>query len=257
MKGADDMNIRREDVERFAKNGEQAVKDSKDSKESKDSKDTSGNGMMEVVFILDRSGSMGGREEDTIGGFNAMLERQKKESDNIIWSTVLFDDQHDVIHNRVPVQKVKPLTGYDYYVRGCTALLDAVGRAIHHISMCHRYSKPEDVPQKTLFVITTDGYENASMEYSYEKVKKMIELEKELYGWEFMFLGANIDAIDVAGRIGIDRSRVSNYVNDSIGIQKNYEAFGGAMASMAKMRDFDESSLDEVRKDFKKRGRRR
>ena len=153
-----------------------------------------GNGIMEVVFILDRSGSMSGMEADTIGGFNSMLQKQKEESDKIVWSTVLFDHRHEVIHNRVPIQQVEPLTENQYYVRGTTALLDAVGRAIHHIAMCHKYAKPEDVPEKTLFIITTDGMENASRQYSYRKVKQMIELEQGTYGWEFLFLGANIDA---------------------------------------------------------------
>ncbi len=216
-----------------------------------------GNGMMEVVFILDRSGSMSGMEADTIGGFNAMLDKQKAESDNVIWSTVLFDHDHEVIHNRVPVDKVQPLTEDAYYVRGSTALLDAIGRAIHHIAMCHKYGKVCDVPQKTLFVITTDGMENSSVEYSYRKVKQMIEREKEEYGWEFMFLGANMDAVSVASRMGIDASRSATFVNDGEGIRKNYAAFSSAMVAMSKMEDFDEECLTEVRKDYAKRGRRR
>ncbi len=216
-----------------------------------------GNGVMEVVFILDRSGSMSGMEADTIGGFNSMLKKQKEESDNVIWSTVLFDHAHEVIHDREPIDKAKPLTGDDYYVRGTTALLDAIGRAIHHIAMCHRYAKAEDVPQKTLFVITTDGLENASTEYSYRKVKEMIEREKERYDWEFMFLGANMDAVKEASRIGIDASRTASYVCDSKGIEKNFVAFSGAMAKMAKMEEFDACCLDEVREDYNRRGRKR
>ena len=215
-----------------------------------------GNSIMEVVFILDRSGSMSGMEADTIGGFNSMLQKQKDESDKVIWSTVLFDHSHEVIHNRVPIQKVEPLTENQYFVRGTTALLDAVGRAIHHISMCHKYAKPEDVPEKTLFIITTDGYENASREYSYRKVKQMIEMEQGKYGWEFMFLGANMDAVEVAGRIGISPGRSASYINDSEGIRKNYEAFGVSMSKISRMEAFDEADLDVVREDFKKRGGR-
>ena len=216
-------------------------------------KNEKGNGIMEVVFILDRSGSMSGMEPDTIGGFNAMLQKQKDESDNVIWSTVLFDHEHEVIHNRVPVGKVQPLTEDDYYVRGSTALLDAIGRAIHHIAMCHKYGKAEDVPQKTLFVITTDGMENSSMEYSYRKVKQMIEREREQYGWEFMFLGANMDAVSVASRMGIDSSRSATYINDGEGIRKNFAAFGGAMAKLSRMEEFDEACLAEVREDYRRR----
>ena len=212
-------------------------------------------GIMEVVFILDRSGSMSGLEADTIGGFNSMLQKQKKESDNVIWSTVLFDDRHEVIHNRVPIEKVKPLTEDDYYVRGCTALLDAIGRAVHHIGMCHKYLRAEDVPEKTLFVITTDGMENASREYSYRKVKEMIEFEKEQYGWEFMFLGANIDAVGVASRMGISESRTSCFINDGMGISKNYASFSRVMAKMSRMESFDEADLDEVREDYRKRSK--
>ena len=213
-----------------------------------------GNGIMEVVFILDRSGSMSGMEADTIGGFNSMLQKQKEESDKIVWSTVLFDHRHEVIHNRVPIQQVEPLTENQYYVRGTTALLDAVGRAIHHIAMCHKYAKPEDVPEKTLFIITTDGMENASRQYSYRKVKQMIELEQGTYGWEFLFLGANIDAPQFAGRIGICEERSATYINDREGIRKNYETFTRTVSKMARMEAFEASDLAEVREDFKKRG---
>ena len=213
-----------------------------------------GNGIMEVVFILDRSGSMSGMEADTIGGFNSMLQKQKEESDKIVWSTVLFDYRHEVIHNRVPIQQVEPLTENQYYVRGTTALLDAVGRAIHHISMCHKYAKPEDVPEKTLFIITTDGMENASRQYSYRKVKQMIELEQGTYGWEFLFLGANIDAPQFAGRIGICEERSATYINDERGIEKNFTAFGHTVAKMARMEAFEASDLEEISEDFRKRG---
>ena len=226
-------------------------------KKNTDKRNENGNGMMEVVFILDRSGSMSGLEEDTIGGFNSMLQKQKDESDNVIWSTVLFDHETEVIHDRVPIEKVEPLTGREYFVRGSTALLDAIGRAIHHIAMCYKYGNPEDVPQKTLFVITTDGMENSSMEYSYREVKRMIEREKEQYGWEFMFLGANIDAVSVASRMGIDASRTATYINDSEGIRRNFAAFSGAMAKMSRMEEFDEKCLAPVREDFRRRGRKK
>ena len=205
---------------------------------------------MEVVFILDRSGSMGGLEADTIGGFNATLKKQKADPEGVLWSTVLFDDKHEVIHDRVPVAKVPELTENEYYVRGCTALLDAIGRAIHHIRNVHKYARPEDVPEKTLFVITTDGMENASREYTYEKVKQMIEKETEKYGWEFIFLGANMDAVSVAGRMGIRRERAATFINDSIGIEKNYAAVGKAMGSFRDSGYLAPEALEEVRADY-------
>ena len=174
--------------------------------------------LTELVFILDRSGSMGGLEADTIGGFNSLLNKQKKEAGEAVVSTVLFDDKQEVIHDRVPLDKVEPLTEEQYYVRGCTALLDAIGGAIHHIGNVHKYARPE----KTLFIITTDGMENASREYSYDKVKKLVERQKKEYGWEFLFLGANIDAIEVAGRFGIQADRAVNFECDSRGTQLNY-----------------------------------
>lgn len=234
-----------------------AEKDHKSTRSSSNNSQKAGNGMMEVVFILDRSGSMSGMEMDTIGGFNSMLKQQKAESDNVIWSTVLFDHMHEVIHNRVPISKVEPLTEEDYYVRGCTALLDAIGRAISHIAIVHKYGDPELVPEKTLFVITTDGMENSSMEYSYDQVRRMIEKEKEKYGWEFLFLGANIDAVSVAARMGIGADRSATFINDSEGIQKNYAAFGQAMASMSRMEELDGAVLDSVRADYSRRSRGR
>ena len=152
-------------------------------------------GLTELVFILDRSGSMSGLEADTIGGFNSMLERQRREPGQALVSTILFDNVSEVLHDRVDLREIRPMTDRDYTVRGCTALLDAVGGAIHHIGNVHKYARPEDVPEHTLFVITTDGMENASRRYTTEHVKRMIEHEKEKYGWEFLFLGANIDAV--------------------------------------------------------------
>ena len=161
--------------------------------------------LTEIVFILDRSGSMSGLEADTVGGFNAMIAKQKKEPGEALISTVLFDDESVVIHDRVPVQNIAPMTERDYYVRGCTALLDAIGGAIHHIGNVHKYARTEDVPEHTLFVITTDGMENASRRYDSERVKQMIERQKARHGWEFLFLGANIDAVETAATFRCSR----------------------------------------------------
>lgn len=207
---------------------------------------------VEVVFILDRSGSMSGLEEDTIGGFNSMVEQQKAEGNEILWSTVLFDHETEVIHDRAPLDKVEPLDRDKYFVRGSTALLDAVGGAIHHIANVHKYAREEDLPDKTLFVITTDGMENSSLCYSYDKVKRMIEKEKEQYGWEFIFLGANIDAEGMAERMGIDRSRAARFHNDGAGIACNYTMVSH-VASDLSFGQINESRLEEVRRDYKSR----
>ena len=179
--------------------------------------------LTELVFILDRSGSMGGLESDTIGGFNSMINKQQKEDGEAVVSTVLFDDQCDVIHDRVPIGDVKKLTDKEYYVRGCTALLDAVGGAINHIGNVHKYAREEDRPAMTLFIITTDGLENASRRYTFKDVKKMISHQQEKYNWEFIFLGANIDAIEVAGNMGIRSDCAANYNCDSAGTALNFE----------------------------------
>ena len=185
--------------------------------------------LTELVFILDRSGSMAGLEQDTIGGFNAMLEKQRKEPGEAIISTVLFDNETEVIHDRISLDKVPALTEKEYYVRGCTALLDAVGGAIHHIGNVHKYAREEDRPEKTLFVITTDGMENASRRYTYEKVKAMLERQREKYGWEFLFLGANIDAAREAARFGIREECAANYHADSIGTEAVYTSVSEAV----------------------------
>ena len=190
--------------------------------------------LTEIVFILDRSGSMAGLERDTIGGFNAMIEKQKQEPGEALVSTVLFDHESEVLHDRVDIQKIRPMTGDDYYVRGCTALLDAVGGAIHHIGNVHKYAREEDRPEKTLFVITTDGMENASRKYTYEKLKGMIERQKETYGWEFLFLGANIDAAREAARFGIQADRAANYHADSQGTGVIYETVNDAICHVRK-----------------------
>ena len=188
--------------------------------------------MTELVFILDRSGSMSGLERDTIGGFNSMLEKQRKEPGDAVISTVLFDNETEVIHDRAAITDVPNLTDKEYYVRGCTALLDAVGGAIHHIGNVHKYARKEDVPEKTLFIITTDGMENASRRYDSEKVKKMIERQKEKYGWEFLFLGANIDAVETAKHFGIGADRAVNYNSDHKGTQLNYEVLSEAVSAV-------------------------
>ena len=188
--------------------------------------------LTEMVFILDKSGSMSGLEADTIGGFNGMIEKQKKEEGEALVSTVLFSDESHVIHDRVDLQKIEPMTDRQYYVGGCTALIDAIGGAIHHIGNVHKYAREEDKPEHTIFVITTDGMENASREYSYERVKKMVERQKEKYGWEFLFLGANIDAIETAGRFGINADRAANYNCDSEGTALNYEVLAETVCEM-------------------------
>ncbi len=189
--------------------------------------------LTELVFILDRSGSMGGMEGDTIGGFNSMIARQQQEDGDALVSTVLFANQSEVLHDRIPLAEVPKMTEKDYFVGGCTALLDAVGGAIKHISKIHRYIRKEDVPAHTMFVITTDGMENASHKYNAGKVRKMIEEKKE-EGWEFLFLGANIDAVSAAGEIGIDEDRAVRFHNDSRGSAVNYEAVCGAVSAVRK-----------------------
>ncbi len=203
-------------------------------------------GLTEIVFILDRSGSMSGLEADTIGGFNSMIAKQKKEDGEAYVSTILFDDKCEVLHDRISMDKVPVMTEEEYYVRGCTALLDAVGGAIHHIANVHKYAREEDRPEKTLFVITTDGMENASKQYSYEKVQEMIKKEQEQYGWEFLFIGANIDAVQEARRFGIRKERAVNYVHDEIGTEAVYRSVSKAVCAM-RMADAScaRSAIDE------------
>lgn len=211
--------------------------------------------LTELVFILDRSGSMAGLEEDTIGGFNAMIEKQKAESGEALVSTVLFDNETDVIHDRVDIQKIPPMTRDTYYVRGCTALLDAVGGAIHHIGNVHKYAREEDRPEKTLFVITTDGMENASRKYTYDRLKAMIERQKSRYGWEFIFLGANIDAAKEAARFGIDADRAANYHADRQGTAVIYEAVSEAVCNIRASRPMSTEWRRKVDEDYLKRSK--
>lgn len=190
----------------------------------------SGRGKLtELVFILDRSGSMSGLEGDTVGGFNAMIEKQKRQEGGCLVSTVLFDHEQVVLHDRVPLTEVSPLTEKDYVTRGTTALFDAVGSAIHHIGNVHKYARPEDRPDHTLFLITTDGMENASRRYNAEGIKEMIERQKNRYGWEFLFIGANIDAVETAARYGIEEDRATNYHADKKGTHILYESVSEAV----------------------------
>ena len=211
--------------------------------------------LTELVFILDRSGSMAGLEKDTIGGFNAMLEKQRKEPGEAYVSMVLFDNETQVIHDRVPIREVSDLTEEEYYVRGCTALLDAVGGAIHHVGNVHKYAREEDRPDKTLFVITTDGMENASHRYTYEKVKAMIGRQREKYGWEFLFLGANIDAAREAARFGISPDRAADYHCDSMGTALNYQVISETVGNFRAARPIAANWKERIEADFKKRGK--
>ena len=190
------------------------------------------NNMTELVFILDRSGSMAGPESDTIGGFNSMIEKQKKQDGECYVSTVLFDNESEVLHDRVKLGDIPKMTDKDYTVRGCTALIDAIGGAIHHVGNIHKYARPEDVPEHTMFVITTDGQENASHRYSSEQVKKMIERQKEKYGWEFLFIGANIDAVETAKQYGISEDRAVDYNADARGTSVVYDTVAQACCNV-------------------------
>ena len=209
--------------------------------------------LTEMVFILDRSGSMAGLESDTIGGFNAMIEKQKKEQGEALVSTVLFSNDSTVIHDRVDIRKVEPLTERQYHVFGCTALIDAIGLAIHHIGNVHKYAREEDKPENTIFVITTDGMENASHIYTSAEVKAMIEKEKTRYGWEFLFLGANIDAVETAGRFGIAPDRAVRFHNDRRGIQVNYEAVSRTVGRMRACAPVKADWKDAIEADYSSR----
>ncbi len=213
------------------------------------------NNLTELVFVLDKSGSMGGLEKDTIGGFNSMLEKQRKEDGDVVISTVLFDDRMQVIHDRVGIDGIRDLTSEDYQVGGCTALLDALGKSIKHINKVQKALSEDERPAKTMFVITTDGQENSSHEYSYEKIKKMVEKKQEKKQWEFLFLGANMDAISAAANIGIRADRAANFVCDATGTAVNYSALSRAVSKLrcadvgcvdAALTDWDE----EVKEDY-------
>ncbi|MBQ9857150.1 MAG: hypothetical protein IJO53_13290 [Clostridia bacterium] len=209
--------------------------------------------LTEIVFILDRSGSMAGLEKDTIGGFNSMINRQKTAPGEAVISTVLFDSETQVIHDRVNLKNIAPMTEKDYFVRGCTALLDAIGGAIHHIGNVHKYAREEDRPEKTMFIITTDGMENASRKYSSDRVKQMIERQKSKYGWEFLFLGANIDAVETAGHFGIQADRAVNYHSDKQGTALNYEVLSDAITSVRASRPLQSNWKQRIDEDYESR----
>ena len=209
--------------------------------------------LTEMVFILDKSGSMSGLEADTIGGFNGMIERQKKEEGEALVSTVLFSDESTVIHDRVDLRKVEPLTDRQYFVGGCTALIDAIGGAIHHIGNVHKYAREEDRPEHTIFVITTDGMENASRRYSSDKVKAMVQRQKEKYGWEFLFLGANIDAVETAAHIGISEDRAVRFHSDSAGQALNYAEVSEAVRTVRACAPLTRRWKEKIEKDYKSR----
>ena len=206
--------------------------------------------LTELVFILDHSGSMFGLEADTIGGFNSMIAKQRREPGEALVSTVLFDTTSTVLHDRVPLSRIEPMTERQYQTGGCTALLDAIGGAIHHIGNVHRYAREEDRPEHTLFVITTDGLENASRAYTADQVRQMIRRQKEKYGWEFIFLGANIDAVETAAHIGIDRNRAVNYHSDSRGTRLNYEVLSEAISSVRSCKPLEENWSRRIDEDY-------
>lgn len=214
------------------------------------------NNITELVFILDRSGSMAGLESDTVGGFNAMIERQRKQEGDCYVSTVLFDNESEVLHDRVRLCDVPPMTDKEYAVRGCTALIDAIGLSIRHIGNIHKYARPEDVPAHTMFVITTDGMENASRRYGSEQVKRMIRRQKELYGWEFLFIGANIDAVETAARYGIGRDRAVNYRADGEGTRVLYDTVADAVCRVRSSEPLEDwgKPIDD---DYRRRGGRK
>ena len=213
------------------------------------------NNTTELVFILDRSGSMSGLESDTIGGFNAMIARQKNENSVSFVTTVLFDTRFERIHDRLKIEDVPAMTERDYTPGGCTALLDAIGDTVRHIARIHKYARPEDVPEKTVVVITTDGLENASHHYTLKEIRQLIEHEREKYGWEFLFLGADIDAVEAAGSIGISSARTANFMHDDRGVELCFEAVSDAVSAVRSRGVLPTSWNHRVEKDHQKRHR--
>ncbi len=207
-------------------------------------------GLVEMVLILDRSGSMSGLESDTIGGFNSLIDKQKKIEGNCMVTTVLFDDRYELLHDRINLRGVQPLTDKEYYVRGTTALLDAVGKTLNKTINAVKHTAEEEKPEKVLFVITTDGYENASREYSFEKVKTLIETQRDKYGWEFIFLGANIDAAETAIKFGISGNRAANYHADSDGTSLNYRVLNDAVTSLRESKELKDDWKKEIDEDY-------
>ena len=210
--------------------------------------------LTELVFILDRSGSMGGLEGDTIGGYNSMLEKQKKESGEAIITTVLFDDRYELLHDRINLRGIAPITDKEYFVRGNTALLDAIGKTINKIGNVQKHTAEGERAEHILFVITTDGMENASREFSDVKVRKMIEHQKNKYGWEFIFLGANIDAVATAEKFGIAKDRATNFHADSEGTLLNYAIISETVSSFRASCPIESNWKDRIDEDYKKRG---
>ena len=212
-------------------------------------------GLTELVFILDKSGSMAGLETDTIGGFNSMLKKQKDEAGECRVTTVLFDNRYTLLHDRIDIRAVAPITEKEYFVGGSTALLDAIGKTIRKIAGVQRSTAEDYRAEKVIFIIITDGAENASREYGSEEVKKLISLEKERYGWEFLFLGANIDAVETAGRFGISADRAAEYIPDREGTILNYRVMSDAVSEFRSSGVLSPRHMDRIRKDRKERGR--
>ncbi|MBQ1632635.1 MAG: VWA domain-containing protein [Clostridia bacterium] len=211
--------------------------------------------LTELVFILDRSGSMAGLESDTIGGFNAMVEKQKREKGEALLSAVLFNNNSTVLYDRADIKRVEPMTERQYFVGGCTALLDAIGGAVHHIGNIHKYAREEDRPHKTVFVIITDGMENASRRYTYDEVRRMVELQREKYGWEFLFLGANMDAISAARRFGIREDRAVRYECDARGTQLNFEVVSETIGCIREGARPSANWKARIERDYTERGK--
>ena len=212
--------------------------------------------LTELVFILDKSGSMSGLEKDTIGGFNSMLEQQRKVDGECVITTVLFDNRYELLHDRIDIRAVQPMTEQEYFVGGSTALLDAIGKTIHKIGTVQKNTAEDYRAEKVMFVIITDGEENASRCYSSMQIRQMIQRQKERYGWEFIFLGANIDAVETAGRFGIDADRAVDYVPDGEGTELNFRIMSQTVATFRECGAVPTACLDEIRKDMKKRGKR-
>lgn len=212
--------------------------------------------LTELVFILDKSGSMSGLEKDTIGGFNSMLEQQRKVDGECVITTVLFDNRYELLHDRIDIRAVQPITGREYFVGGSTALLDAIGKTIQKIGMAQKNTAEDYRAEKVMFVIITDGEENASSHYSSAQIRQLIQHQKERYGWEFIFLGANIDAVETAGRFGIDADRAVDYVPDGEGTELNFRMMSQTVATFRECGAVPTACLDEIRKDMKKRGKR-
>ena len=213
--------------------------------------------LTELVFILDKSGSMSGLEKDTIGGFNSMLDQQSKVDGECVITTVLFDNRYELLHDRIDIRAVQPITGKEYFVGGSTALLDAIGKTIHKIDAVQKNTTEDYRAEKVMFVIITDGEENASRCYSSMQIRQMIQHQKERYGWEFIFLGANIDAVETAGRFGIDADRAVDYVPDGEGTELNFRMMSQTVTTFRECGAVPTACLDEIRKDMKKRGGRR